>query len=201
MDTEFALTARADFLLSGNWSQFKDHTSMRGSENGALLGIALNYERGEYGTAGPVGGEIESVGVTADLSLEGDGWNAMFALIWYSYDSDVTGGIDEDVYGLVAQGGVFFTDDTEGFARLEWGDVDSLTTGFGTMMEMDELLVLTVGVNKYYYGHDVKWTTDIGYAFDAVDGANWGSTTAGWRGDGYDDDSQIVIRTQLQLLF
>ncbi|HRP63092.1 MAG TPA: hypothetical protein PK400_07365, partial [Phycisphaerales bacterium] len=65
-----------------------------------------------------------------------------------------------------------------------------------------DLAVITVGVNKYFSKHAVKWTTDVGYGINEVD-PFWGSrgAGAGWRSDAAGDKGQIVIRSQLQLVF
>ena len=77
-DTEISLTARAEYLVSGSWGQFSDMTSPRGSENGLLLGGAVHYQNGEYGT---MADEIEALQWTVDVSWEGDGMNLFAAVI------------------------------------------------------------------------------------------------------------------------
>lgn len=189
LDTEMSLSARAEFLLSGNWKQFDDFSSWQGSEYGCMVGVAARYEKGEFGTAAT---ESETTGITIDASIEGDGWNVFAALIWENVEP-TPGATDTDEMGIVLQGGYFFTEDLEGFARYEWGDLDTAA---------DDLGILTVGVNKYFSKHGVKWTTDIGYGVEMVD-AGWGAPDAstGWYADGADEDGQILIRTQLQLLW
>ena len=55
------------------------------------------------------------------------------------------------------------------------------------------------GVNKYFAGHNAKWTTDVGYGFNAVFGP---ANITGWRNDVVNaNDGQIVVRTQWQILF
>lgn len=182
--TEFAVTGRAEFLAQGNWEQFKDFTSQQGSETGFLIGAAFNYEKDESGTAASP--NDERWGVTIDGSLEMDGFNA-FASFFYA-DSDQT---SLNPWGFTLQGGYYFTDDFEIFARYEYGDLDAGTA-------TDELSVITVGVNKYFHSHNLKWTTDIGFSLEEVN-AVYANTGAGYLAD--NEDSQIVFRTQFQLLF
>jgi len=60
--------------------------------------------------------------------------------------------------------------------------------------------VLTIGVNKYWSKHTLKWTTDLGFGFDEVS-AVYSSSGAGWRTDTAGEDGQMVLRSQVQLLF
>ena len=163
-----------------------------------MVGAAISYQKGESGSPAP---EIENFSLTVDGSLEGDGWNAFAAFTWVSLDDDTSGAgaIDNDPWTFVVQGGFYFTEDLEGFVRYEFGDLDDLGGGG------EDLNVITAGVNKYFAGHGMKWTTDVGYALDGVDPA-WGMGAGslgaiGWRADDPDEDGQLVIRTQLQILF
>jgi len=189
-DTEYALTGRAEFLAAGEWDQFKDFTSWRGSDFGLLIGGAAHFEKMEFGTvAGP---EVERFTYTVDASAEFDGFNLFGAFVGNTLDDDASGGVDLDQWGVVVQGGIFLTDECELFARYEFGDFDVDT--------VEDLSVVTVGVNKYWNKHNLKWTTDVGLGLDAVN-SPWSSSGVGWRADTGDEDGQIVVRSQLQLLF
>lgn len=187
-DVEFAAGARAEFLAAGDWKQFDDFTSFPGSEFGAMIGAAVTYERDEFGTA--AGPEEERYGFTVDCGLEFDGANLYGAFVYFSRDDDVSDSRDQ--YAFVVQGGVFLGDDWEGFLRYEYGDFD--TTG------VEDLSVITLGVNRYWAKHNLKWTTDLGFGLNEVAGS-WASTSSGWQTDALDQDGQIVFRTQMQLLF
>ena len=187
-DVEWAASARAEFLAAGDWGQFKDFTSFRGSEFGALIGVAVTYEVDEYGTGS--GPEEERLGLTVDGSLEFDGANVYAALVYFSRDDDAS--VSRDQLGFVVQGGLFFNDDWEGFLRYEWGDYD--TVG------VEDLSLLTIGVNRYWAKHGLKWSTDVGFGLNEV-ASEWSTSSAGWQADATDKDGQIVFRTQLQLLF
>ncbi|MCA9295526.1 MAG: hypothetical protein KC983_03395 [Phycisphaerales bacterium] len=186
--SEYAFTGRAEVLLGGTWKQFDDFTSMPGSTNevGVMLGGAAHYQMDDYGT---VATEVERFTWTLDGSVEGDGWNA-FASFTGNHLSSM-GAMDIDQYGVVVQGGLFINDKNELFARYEWGDDDSTS---------DDLSVITVGMNSYYYKHNLKSTIDVGYALNEV-ASTWSSSSAGWRTTGVDEDGQLVVRAQLQLLF
>ncbi|UCD74052.1 MAG: hypothetical protein JSV91_09695 [Phycisphaerales bacterium] len=184
-DTEVALTGRVEWLVNGSFGQFRDFTSWDDDEFGLLLGAAGHWERAEYGTVS--GPEEETLAWTIDAMAEFGNANAFAALV--SRHLDVAG---RDQYGVVVQGGIFFVpEEWECFARYEFGDDDSAA---------DDLSLVTLGVNRYFARQDLKWTADVGYAFNPVTGF-WSSTGAGWREDAADKDGQIVIRVQMQLLF
>ena len=184
-DTEIALTGRAEWLLAGDWKQFRDFSGWSDDEFDLLLGGAAHYEKDEYGTG--AGGEEETFTWTIDASAEWAGAGLFAALVGRHLDA-----AGQDQYGLVVQGSVFLApDEWECFARYEWGDEDG---------ESDDLSLLTLGVNRYFSGHDLKLTVDLGYACNAV-GDFWASSGAGWRADESGSEGQIVLRTQFQLLF
>lgn len=184
-DTEWSFSGRAEILFDGSWDQFDDFTSFQGSGNGVMLGLGAHYESQEYGTA--AANEMKFLALTADISFEFDGANIFASFTYEDWDDD--NGTDWNPWFAVIQGGYFFTADLEGFARFEHGDLDNAG---------DDYSIVTVGVNKYFHGHNAKWTTDFSYNFDEVPG--FGDGITGWRASG-GEDGQWVIRTQLQLLF
>jgi len=181
-DTEFALTGRFEFLFGGNWDQFKDFTSPRGSETGIMAGAAIHYQSGEDGTATD---SIDSFTITGDLSWEANGWN-LFGAVMYS-DTDFA---DNNPFGIVVQGGWYWDDTWELFGRFEWTDFD--------VADADDFALLTAGVNKYIYGHNAKMTADVGYAFETIP---FDLGVTGVRDDVGDEDGQFIVRFQWQLLF
>ena len=109
--------------------------------------------------------------------------------------------------GIVLGGGYYFTEDWEVFGRYEWSDQSNLTPALAGGARADNLSIFTVGVNKYFSGHNAKWTTDVGIGLQQVNlfgagtaGASMAPVT-GFRSDIPDEDGQVVIRTQLQILF
>lgn len=186
-DTEYTLTGRVDFLASGTWKQFNDQNSFPDAENGLLLGGAFVWTSSEYGTPDD---ELEQIRWTFDASFACSGANLSAAV--FGRHTDPNGpDPDQDQYGVVVQGGYFVTDDIELFARYEWADDDS---------DADDLSALTVGFNKFWAGEQLRWATDVGYGFNAVS-ATWANPGTNWRTDSPDGDGQVVIRSQLQLLF
>jgi len=194
-DTDWALTGRAELLLLGAWKQFKDFTSFRGDEPAVMIGAALHAQRDEAGTGLGAGTDIgnndeaDLVTWTVDAAYETDGLNLFAAVVGRHNQQDQVE--DNDVYGVIAQGGIFVTDKSELFAQYVWGDDDT---------DAPNLSVFTVGVNRYFHQHDVKWTLDFGYAFNGVADA-WASSAVGWREDAPGQNGQTVLRSQLQLAF
>jgi hypothetical protein len=113
-----------------------------------------------------------------------------------------------DQWGAVVQGGYFIDTNVELFARYEMGDTDTdkfRTAETGVELESDS--IVTFGFNYFFGGtKDVKWTTDVGYAFSAIgdfnsSGADWLSDGSSTAGSGFTNDGQWVLRTQMQLAF
>lgn len=190
-DTEFAFTVRGEWLASGNWDQFTDFTSRRGSETAVMVGAAVHFERTEHGQANVPAGGLDSTLFTVDTSFEFDGANLFGALTFEDTD-----GAAADPIGFLVQGGIYFDDEWEFFGRFEYIDFDVLAGGGGTDTELS---LITVGVNKYFSGHNAKWTTDVGFALDEIRaGAAAGLT--GFRASNT-EDGEVVLRTQWQIMF
>jgi len=197
-DTEYAFSARAEFLAAGEWGQFNDWSSFRGEEFGVLIGAAVNYSEGEYGTGMNLpspdfnNAEVENLGFTVDAMLDFGGASLGGAFVYRNLDTDAVGGIDADQIGFFIRGGYFITEEWEIYGQYEWADLD--------MAGVENLSVLTVGVTRYWSKHNLKWQTDIGFGLNEVD-PMFASDGAGWRGDSTGQDGQVVLRSQFQLVF
>ncbi|MFK7961764.1 MAG: hypothetical protein AB8G96_14715 [Phycisphaerales bacterium] len=189
-DVEYSLTGRAEWLLAGTFAQFADITSAPGADYGLMIGGAVHYQAGENGTTA---NEIDAFQATIDISAE---WDRANFMAYYVY-RDVKGlAVDADAF--VLQGGYYFQDDLEGYARFEYADND---------VDADPLSIVTFGVNKYFAGNNAKFSADIGYALDSVT-SFWGNgalgvggATSGWQTDAAGEDGQMVVRAQFQLAF
>ena len=62
----------------------------------------------------------------------------------------------------------------------------------------DTVSIVSAGVNYYIDGNNLKWQADVGVGLDSVPSNELGIN---WRRDNPGDDGQVVVRTQLQLLF
>jgi hypothetical protein len=157
-DTEYALTARVEWLVEGTWAQFGDWTSFNGEEFAFLLGGGVHWQESEYGESA-MGAETEVFRWTADASLEFGGANLAATIYGNHTEMNVPAATGVDQYGFMVQGGVFLNDDLEVFGRYEWADEDS---------SVDDLSVITVGFNRYFSGHNIKWSTDLNYGLNEV---------------------------------
>src|SRR5690606_36705724 len=124
-DTEYAITSRIDFLVSGDsWSQFKDFTSWNDDPFAAKIGAAVHWQDGEYGDT--FDEEAEVLQWTIDGAIEGGGWNLFAAFNGADVDLNPDGANDPEQWGFMVQGGVFLVPDKfELFGRWEWLDLDA----------------------------------------------------------------------------
>jgi|14_taG_2_1085336.scaffolds.fasta_scaffold10033_3 hypothetical protein len=98
-----------------------------------------------------------------------------------------TSGDAGDNWGSTVQAGYMCMDDLQGFVAYEFGEQEGITENLST---------ITVGAN-YFVNDNIKWTTDFGYALNAID-TTWDLGETGWRSG---DSGEYVVRTQLQISF
>jgi len=98
-----------------------------------------------------------------------------------------TSGDAGDNWGTTVQAGYHCMDNLQGFVAYEYGELEDVS---------ENLSIATVGAN-YWFNDNVKWTTELGYALNGINGA-WDLGETGWRAG---DSGEYVIRTQLQLTF
>ena len=196
-DTEWgALTGRVEWLSGGDWKAMDDFAGWKDSDLQILVGGAANYQKSEFGTGSNLpppdfdNNEVGMFSATVDATLKGNSFGVFGACVYRSLDPEVGDSIDQ--WGFVVQGSLFFTEDIEGFARYEFGDADSDS--------IEDLSIITVGVNKYWAKHSLKWQNDVGFGLDEV-ASFWATSSTGWLTDNSGDEGQIVFRSQFQLLF
>lgn len=198
---DFAVTGRVDLRLGdGSWGQQKDFTSWEGEELAIFIGAAGHYEIGETASSDTDGSEGRAFGAgatdsfytwTVDGQVEANGLS-VFGAFYGRHTDAASGGTDLDQYGFQVQGAYNIGNKIEPFVRYEWADAD--------IAGVEELSVVTVGVNYYIKKHKAKATLDVVYGLDEIDTA-FDQSGAGVLADGADEDGQIVVRGQLQLLF
>jgi hypothetical protein len=197
-DTEFSFAGRAEYLAYGEWKNMMDYDGFRDEGCGLVLGAALNWSKQEFGTGGPPGtfnnSEVDNLGFTADATFKFGGSSLAGALMYRKLETDTGSPADTDLnqWGILVRGGYFITDDWELYGQYEWGDVD--------ISGSEDLSTFTIGATKYWAKHGLKWQSDFGYGLNEVT-AFWAQDSAGWRVDAPGEDGQIVIRSQIQLLF
>jgi hypothetical protein len=191
-DTEYALGARYEHLFAGSWEQFVSMTSPKNQEFGLLAGVAAYYDQteatNEFTTTRD---EVRQFRATGDVQVDWGG-ASLFGSAYYAY-VDAPGSIT-NIFGFMVEGGYYIAPKWEVYARAEYA--------FGEIGDADieTLQLLTLGVNYYIDGQDVKWSTDISFGFNEIQ-SPFVNDQAGFRTDGPGGDPQVVVRTQFQLLF
>jgi len=198
-ESDFAVTARFEYLFSGGWKMFDDFTAAKGQDFGAMAGVAGHYQSSANSNI-TTDVDVQTLQYTADVTLEGDSWNIYGAFIGRHQDQR-TGGADTDFadFGAVVQGGWRFAENTELFARWDaiFGDEDR--AAFATE---DQFNFVTFGLNHYWAGHAAKGTLDVVWSLDSTSGPLGGilpNTAVGLAGD--TEENEIAFRAQFQLLF
>lgn len=190
---EISLTARGDVKLAGDWKQFDDVTSWPGEEMGLVVGAAAHWQTPKSDRA-----DGDYFAWTIDGQFETNGLGIMAALMGgHIYDQN-GGADDRDMFGFLIEGGYHISKELEPFARFEWLDPDT---------DGEEPMLVTIGLNYYFKGHNAKWTTDLVFVLDGENtsnpfGASEFSSGLGFSGfSSAEDDVYMLIRSQFQLLF
>lgn len=216
-----SVTSRVDWKPAGSWNQFRSYTSPAGDPFGALVGLGMHYQESRgyqtnQGTPGLQDPLSQWISVTLDGQLNFGG-ASLYGAVFYNY-VNAPGAIvplfgssqpnvqqdfgDLNMFAFEVQGAIYLMPKVELFGRYEFAymsgfDEATVAAGNPQLLDPDPMNLLTVGVNWYLDGQDVKWTTDLGWAITAVH--PWfADLDAGWRPSRSDE---IVFRTQLQLMF
>ncbi len=194
---DWGLTSRFEWKADGAWNQFDSFSSAPGSEFGLKVGAGIHWQDGPHDSGSP---ELELGAWTADVMLQGDGWNA-FAMGVGLYTQPAGGPTNTD-WGFLVQGGFFLPEtDWELFGRYDVVLPDSDRDAD------DAFNTITVGANYYLHGQAAKFTVDAQYLVDDTEGNALLSdpglsdrlTRIGVLPTS--DDGQVVLRFQFQLLF
>lgn len=217
---DYAVTARVDWKLAGDWTRFEDFTSWRGDEVAAKVGFGIHWQRQGDTNPGDIvpdflngdAQDVSNITWTIDASYESDGWHAFAAYIGhrieYEYPDFATSTLIFTQHGFVMQAGMFFTDILEGFARYDFVYLDStLVNGFGGSEEWYQFL--TVGMNAYITprSHRAKFTFDVTACLSDSDILDAGVVNnvffpdAGVTGLVGGSSEEWLMRAQLQILF
>lgn len=188
---DFAATFRGEWLITGQWDAMNEFTSPRGGDRRSMmLGGAAHWQTANSDSTGVP--DLDLLVLTGDFTGQFGGLSAYGAII-YTH-ADQSGSPSVDALGVVLQGGWYFSETWELFARYEWSDTDSLPG----VASGSDVSIATLGVNKYIDNQNAKWTTDFGFAFDPVP---FTIPITAWRQDSPGEDHQFVVRSQLQILF
>lgn len=197
---DYALAARAQLLLAGQWNQFDDTTAWSGEETGLMLGAAIFFSEGDSFNSGPTPGSADYTAWTVDASFETNGLGLFLAYMGADINPDSGTGVSP--WGLLVEGGYqIIPDKLEPFVRWEYLDHDSVS--------YNELQAITIGLNWYLKKHAAKFTTDVVWVYDGDFGSNAFGASPNSSGLGFTHDNTgsadtediIVWRAQFQLLF
>ena len=128
-----------------------------------------------------------------------------------SYSLDF-GGQSISSYGAQVQGALFVTDTIELFARWEWMETASTNSNasspninVNTASDSFVNNIGTIGGNWYIHARALKFTTDLGVSWNPLTFQTglFGDNIAGanYRQEGVGGGGQVVVRSQLQLIF
>lgn len=176
-EADIGTTARFEYKIGEKveWKRFDDFSSWRGAPFAAMFGAAAHGET--YGSSASfvtdssgalVAGSPERrqfIEWTADVSLEGNGWNA-FAAVTGGHNAPVGEKATDDI-GVVIQGGAFITDKLEPFARFD----EFIPDHKRDSTENKPFRTLKAGANYYFVpkSHNAKLTVDFQYFLDKAD--------------------------------
>jgi hypothetical protein len=198
--TNYSFAGRADFKLSGDWSQFDDFSSFKGEEAGMMAGVAVLYQRSNGNGFGGQNGATNGnkvFGITGDFTWDFGGASLFASGVWVQ--NKPKNGDKTSPWGVTVQGGYFVTEDAELFGRYEFLNYNIKNAGG---QNVDKYNGVTFGVN-YFFAKGVKFTTDFSWNLKSLSGSNSAAALngAGFRVDDAGKDNQWALRAQLQLLF
>jgi len=226
-NTEISFTGRFDWKPAGSWEQFRSYTSPTGETFGLLTGLGLHYQRSQgyqadYGRSGTFfnpNGDPTNEWFAATIDAQANyGGASLYGALFYNYlnspgatipafgsaQNDIRQDFgDLNIIAAQMMGAVYLMPKVEAFGRYEFAYItgynDPVVAALNSqIVDADPLNLLTIGVNCYLDGQDLKWTTDFGLAIDSLDGVWWNGPN-GWRAS--EDGGELVFRSQLQLRF
>jgi len=191
-EADWAVNGRLEFKWAGDWKQALDFTSFPQSPFFGMVGVAGAWQSGgdTFNTT-----DVDVGAVTADVSLEGDGWNAFAEAVYRHIDPDAGTALND--WGFGVQGGIFVSPKWELFAR--W---DIILPDNDRSPNDDDFNTLTFGANNYIMqdSHAAKFTVDFQWFLDKQSSSLASpNTLTGLLSSG--EDNQYNIRAQMQLVF
>jgi hypothetical protein len=195
-EADYALTARGEYKWAGDWKQSNDFTSFQNQQFFGLVGGAIHFQDGGSTFASGTGRTTDTsiLEATADVSVEGNGWNAFGAFAYRHSDPNSTPKLDD--FGFMGQGGIFVQAQWELFGRFEYIRIDK---DYGAPER--NFSVLTLGTNYYFVpeSHAAKFTFDWQYFFNKANGVVSPGTLGGNIGSG--KKGEWSFQAQMQLVF
>lgn len=191
-EADYALTARGDWMLRGDWDEVDDFTSEYGGDEALRIGVS-----GHHQVAGRTGGFTSRTDIfagTVDAQWERNGLSLFGALIVLYADAKDQR-FDLTDLGFVGQGSYRYDRRNEIFGRFE-----ALITDDRPSSLSEDQIILTGGYNHYLDGAGAKFTAEVMYlATETSQTLVTGSTRQGFLID--EGAPQIVLRLAVQFLF
>jgi hypothetical protein len=188
--TDVALTSRWEHQISGReWSVWDDVVGRRGRPRGILLGLSGGYQFEEDTSAFE-----NSAQLNADISFNGDGYQAMAAGSWTWRDPEAVDSFSN--YGLLLQGGYFVAEHAQVYGQYNFispGDQPG---------EMESFNSVTAGISylPFLWTNRWKFSAEVGHLFDALNETIVEpSGSLGWLAS--DEPGQTYFRIQAQFGF
>jgi hypothetical protein len=164
-ESDWALTGRLNYVISGDAKRFDDFTSGKGESYASMVGAAIHYQGGQdTGDGNDAGANTATANFllyTIDAQVEGDGWNAFAAFVGSNTDPEAAGDESTSAYGLLVQAGVFVDNSWELFGR--WDSIFADSNADGATLDPDAFHFITAGVNYYLIPkkHTMKATFSV----------------------------------------
>jgi hypothetical protein len=176
-------------LLGDDWNTFNDLVGRKGRSLGVLLGVGSGYT--VAGPNAPAGTPQHTGQVTVDVSVGGDGFQAMVYGMW---NWEAVSGL-RSTWGLVAQAGYFIFEPWQVYAQY------SLVHP-GQIAGLIPFNALTLGTSAFPFNwtNRIKLSLEGGLLFNAINSTLVNPTPAnGWLSA--DAGNQYYLRAQLQFGF
>ncbi|MCH2137927.1 MAG: hypothetical protein MK074_02610 [Phycisphaerales bacterium] len=174
----WAVSARGEFLMEGDWSQFDAIGSGNGESTGMMVGIGAS----SMGDLDLGAGAFDAWNLTGDLSYDADGWSAMIALT-----TGEQAAVNGDQWGATVELGYWLSDTNQLYTTWDYLDRDA----------GDNMNLWNLGVAHHVSGN-TKLSVELGYALDNPATLLNGVNANRWSGNGENDWN---LTCQLQVSF
>ena len=149
--SDYMIGGRYEYALRGNdWTIWDDLVGRRGRSTDILFGTAVNYVQQTYGKI-----KDYALQVNLDATFNGNGYQVLVAGVWTRQYLENILGFNQ--YGLYMQGGYFFTNTFQAYARY-----DLVSPGnMGGNLEVYS--APGIGINIYPFHFTNKWKFTVEY--------------------------------------
>lgn len=197
--SDIAFTGRWEFQIVGrDWSVWNDLVGRRGRPRGILLGLG-----GGYQSQNDTSGFDRSAQLLADVSFNGNGYQAMIAGSWTRQEP--VGAAAYSNYGLLVQGDYFVADHWQAYGQYNFispGDQPSSPTCNPPACQLEPFNSITAGVSYFPFLWTNRWkfSAEAAYLFEALNATIvQPSGSLGWLAS--DEAGQTYFRIQAQFGF